>query len=549
MTADFVNIGLGFLEGLALIVSPCILPILPIILAGSLSGSKKRPIGIIIGFVVIFALFTFFSRKLVQYSGIDLNLIRHISYGILLLLGVMMLSTYLTESFNQLTQRLINTGSGFSSANNPQGGFISGVLFGSLIAIIWTPCAGPILAAIIVQIVIQKTNLLSFLTILAFGMGAAVPMFLIALFGREIMMKLTIIKTHTKLFRKLLGAIIIASVCYMVYSEGGVSVALASGAQTASTNALEDGLSNPYPAPALRGIVAWINSPPLQMSELKGKVVLIDFWTYSCINCIRTLPYVKDWYNKYHKDGLVVIGVHTPEFEFEKNLDNVKNAVAKDGILYPVALDSQFETWQNYNNQYWPAQYLIDKNGNVVYDHFGEGNDDVTENNIRFLLGLNGSAPTSVQPEAVSASMTPETYVGYARADRNTSPEAVAQNKSSIYSYPKQLSEDAWALQGAWTVMPDKIVSAAADAGLKIHFRARKVYMVLGNATHAPIKVKFLLDGEALIAHKGKDIVESELEVKNHALYEVVAMNQTASGILQVIASAPGLEVYTFTFG
>src|SRR5579862_5118600 len=382
MQADVVNIGLGFLEGFALIISPCILPILPIFLAGSLTGSKKRPFGIIIGFVLIFALFTFFSRKLLQYSGIDSNLIRDASFIILILLGVIMLSTYLTDKFGQLTRRLANTGSTFSVVNNPQGGLISGILFGGLIAIIWTPCAGPILAAVIVQTVIQKTNLLSFLTLVAFGIGAATPMLLIALFGRKIMEKLGSLKRHTTLYRKILGIIIILSVGYMIYLEGGISTAHADEINNTLPLSLQNGLATPYIAPSIDGIDAWINSEPLQINDLRGKVVLIDFWTYSCINCMRTLPYLNDWYRKYHDKGLVIIGVHTPEFDFEKNLDNVKNAVLQDGIKYPVALDSHFVTWQKYNNQYWPAHYLIDKKGYVVYTHFGEGEYDITENNI-----------------------------------------------------------------------------------------------------------------------------------------------------------------------
>ncbi len=550
MQADVVNIGLGFLEGFALIISPCILPILPIILAGSLTGSKKRPIGIITGFVFIFALFTFFSRKLVYYTGIDLNLIRHISYGILLLLAIVMLSTYLTEKFSLLTQRLANTGSTLTGVINPQGGFISGILFGGLTAIIWTPCAGPILAAVIVQTVIQKTNLMSFLVLLAFGIGAALPMLIIALFGRTIMTRMSYIKSHTTLFRKILGAIIIISIGCMIYLEVGISSAHAEGVSNDASLSLQGGLSQPYHAPAIGGIDAWINSQPLQLSELKGHVVLIDFWTYSCINCMRTLPYLNDWYAKYHDKGLIIIGVHTPEFDFEKNYNNVKNAVERDGIKYPVALDSMFVTWQNFNNQYWPAHYLIDKNGNVVYTHFGEGDYDATENNIRYLLGMKELEPavTSGKNQS-SGNETPETYLGYARAKNFSSPEAVNKNAPAQYTFPKELVSNDWALQGNWVVMPDKVVSSQKNAAIKINFHARKVYIVMGNSTDKPITVKLKLDGNNLSVNKGKDVVNSGLKVNQHTLYETIAFNQSNNGVLQVITSEPGLEVYTFTFG
>lgn len=549
MNTDVVNIGLGFLEGFALIISPCILPILPIILAGSLEGSKKRPMGIVIGFILIFTLFTFFSRTLVRYSGVDLALVRYVSYALLFLFGVVMLSTYLTELFARLTQRLANTGSRLSTANNPQGGIFSGIIFGGLVGLIWTPCAGPILAAVIVQTVIQQTTLGSFFIVLAFGVGAAVPMFIIALFGRGIMSKLTVFRNHTVLFRKILGVIIIAAVAYMLYGEGvGMSFAETQPSQ-ANTNKLIDGIT-PYPAPEIAGITAWINSPPLQMSQLKGKVVLIDFWTYSCINCIRTLPYIKDWYRKYHNNGFEVIGVHSPEFDFEKDLSNVKKAVATDGIQYPVALDNNFVTWQNFHNSYWPAHYLIDKNGNVVYQHFGEGDYATTENNIRFLLGLNETTtPANFGEEKALLSQTPETYLGFDRMDGYSSPEDIVHNKPSKYTYPLSLSADSWALQGSWNVTPQRIISAEANAGVKIHFNASKVYVVMGNSSLFPINVKVMLNGEAVVNGKGKDVVNSTITVPNNRLYEVIVLPAPTSGILELVASGPGLEVYTFTFG
>ncbi len=538
MQTDMVNIGLGFIEGFALIISPCILPILPIILAGSLAGSKKRPLGIIVGFVVIFALFTFFSRQLIEYSGINPNLIHDISYAILLLLGIMMLSSYLTEQFNLLTQRLVNTGSTLSTVNDVEGGFISGFLFGGLVALIWTPCAGPILAAVIVQTVIQQTTLTSFLILLAFGIGAGVPMLIIALFGREIMAKFRFFKMHTFLLRKLLGIVIIASVGYMIYSEGGITLSAAETNNHAAVH-LEDGLFAPYPAPAIEGITAWINSPPLKINDLKGKVVLIDFWTFSCINCIRTLPYLKTWYSKYQHDGFVIIGIHAPEFAFEKDFNNVKNAVIKDGITYPVALDNNFVTWQNYHNSYWPAHYLIDKNGNVVYTHFGEGDYDITENNIRYLLGIKESVTTPATTEPVSLAQTPETYLGYARAERFASPESVLKNTIGVYTFPAELPQDEWALEGTWKIIPDKIISISAGAAIEIHFHARNVFMVMGSAARQPLQVRVVLNNKE--AHV--------LTVNSPTLYPVVELPHSDSGILQVIATKPGLEVYTFTFG
>jgi cytochrome c biogenesis protein CcdA/thiol-disulfide isomerase/thioredoxin len=368
-----INLALALIEGLGLIISPCILPILPLMLAGSLEGSKKRPIGIICGFMFTFAIFTFFSRKLVQLSGLDSEVIRQLAFFLLIMIAITMLSSTLTEKFGYLTRKLASVGTQ-SSLNDSQSGFCGGLLFGGLIALIWTPCAGPILAAVIVQTVIQKTTIASFLILLFFALGAGIPMLLIATFGRKLMAKFGFLKQQSGTLRKVLGAIILASVGLTYYNDTHSSTTYTNTNHGlgAEQTMLINGIS-PYPAPKIDGITAWINSAPLSLAELKGKIVLIDFWTYSCINCIRTLPHLINMYAKYHNKGLIIIGVHTPEFDFEKTLANVTSAVKKDGIPYPVALDSNYVTWQNFDNKYWPAEYLIDKNGNVVYQHFGEG--------------------------------------------------------------------------------------------------------------------------------------------------------------------------------
>lgn len=554
MKSEFLTLFLGFLEGFTLILSPCILSILPIILAGSLVGSKTRSLGIIIGFMLTFALFALFARQLVQYSGIDLNLIRYIAYGLLFLLAFILLSNYLAEQFNQITQRFAAIGSVFSGSNLEERGFFRGVFLGALVAIIWTPCAGPILAAIIVQIVIQKTSIISFLTLLAFALGAAIPMFIIALYGFKIRDTFRFFKTHSVFIRKILGAIILLNIAYMISLEAGFfpsSVLNQSNIRPA--NHLENGLWRPYIAPKIGGIDTWINSSPLQLSDLKGKVVLIDFWTYSCINCIRTLPYLKSWYEQYQEKGLVIIGIHTPEFDFEKNTANVTNAVKNDGIKYPVALDNLFVTWLNFANHYWPAHYLINQQGQVVYEHFGEGDYDITENNIRFLLGIDKEKipvklPVKIKDSPLIDDITPETYLGSARANSDFSPNLIL-DRAAEYHYPKQLIVNAWGLQGIWHVSPDKISSEDSNASLKINFNARKVFIVMGNNTKKPILVKLVLNGKALIANKGKNVVNTSILVDQYSLYEALVFPQLTSGVLQLSPDAPGLEIYTFTFG
>lgn len=545
MEANWVNIILGFIEGFGLIISPCILPILPIFLAGSLTGSKKRPVGIITGFTLFFSLLVFFSHQLVHYFDIDFNWVRDLGYVILLFLGIIMLSNYLTEQFGKMTQGFTRIGNIFSTANNPEGGFWNGLLFGGITAIIWTPCAGPILAAIIVQTALQKTTIISFFTLMAFALGAAIPMFIISLYGKKIMNTFAFFKTRAALFRKFLGGLIIVSVVYMLYFEGIVvssSVTPQTGIKT--TTSLIDGLWLTYPAPPIQGIDSWINSPPLHLKDLRGKVVLIDFWTYSCINCLRSLPYIKDWYKRYHNQGLVIIGVHTPEFDFEKQLANVDAAVKKYGILYPVALDNQYVTWNNYENHYWPAHYLINKKGDVVYKHFGEGDYDITENNIRFLLGVKDlTTLSSSQNNTVAYTQTPETYLGYARANTHYSPELI-KDKTTRYHFSPKLPINAWSLEGLWQVNAEDISAEEAKAAIKIHFKARKVYAVMGNNTAKPIKIKVILSDLT-----GKKIKERILLVDKYSIYQLVAHKQFTSEYLQIIVNEPGVQFYTFTFG
>lgn len=536
MLQSIIQIALAFVEGFALIISPCILPILPIMLSASLTGNRSRPLGIISGFVITFTIFTLFSRWILQSLHLSHEYLRIISFAILILLGIMMLSDYLTEKFNIATNRLLSVGESLPSGRNGDSGFLSGLLFGGLIGIIWTPCAGPILAAVIVQVIIQHNNLMSLFTVAAFAIGAGLPMLLIALFGRRIMHHFNFFRNHASLIRKLLGVIIIASVIAMIFLPADFFLPKSQESSTSITqNSLLDGLQTSYAAPELMGNSAWINSPPLTIAQLKGKVVLIDFWTYSCINCIRTFPYLKDWYAKYHDKGLEIIGVHTPEFLFEHDLNNVKNAVAANGIKYPVVLDNDFKTWQNFQNEFWPAHYLINKEGKVVYVHFGEGDYGITENNIRFLLGIN--TPMVAKPDQVfSSQITPETYLGYDRMANFASSESVVSNRAGTYSYPAALAQDSWALRGVWTILADKIVSAGGNSAIKLHYYAKDVYAVMGSVT--PSTIKIVTAGS-----------EKKLTVSEHKLYTIIDNPVLTNAEVEIIFPNSGVEVYTFTFG
>ena len=555
---SILNLSLAFLEGLGLILSPCILPVLPILLSGSLTGSRRRPFGIITGFILTFALFTFFSRLLVSALGINLTILRYASYFLLFLFGAVMLSDSLANRFSQLTSWFATLGSRWSS-HTTQDGFGSGLILGSLVGLVWTPCAGPILAAAIVQAALQDTNLEGFLVVLFFGIGAGLPMLAIALFGRGLMNRLGFLKQHSAIIRKGLGVIILLAVTYLTLNEANLLTGTDPSSSEKKTETqqgpqaprfkLEKALETSYPAPEFAGIEAWINSPALTMASLKGKVVLVDFWTYSCVNCIRTLPYIKSWYAQYHEQGFEIVGVHTPEFEFEKDLKNVEMAVKKFGILYPVALDPKYQTWNHFKNRYWPAHFLIDKTGQVVYEHFGEGDYDVTENNIRYLLNLSGpSAKTQVEQVSHKTHLSPETYLGHYRAEAFANPER-AKGELANYKFPKVLEMDHWALEGAWLLQEEHVLAKARGAKLKLHFEAKKVFLVMGNRTGKALRARVTLNGESVGEDKGADVQNSFVEVKEHRLYELLSRRDSSPAYLQLEAQEPGIEFYVFTFG
>lgn len=548
-----IEIGLSFFEGVALIASPCILPVLPLIFSGSVEGGKKRPLGIITGFVVAFALFALLSRQLVSTLHLDLDYIKNVSLIFLALFGIVMLSEKLSAQLSQLTQKLASKGSTLSASHATSTGFFSGVFIGVFIGLVWTPCAGPILATALVQIIRQEDNLSAILLIVAFAIGAGLPMLIISLTGRKLMHKLTFLTTHAIAIRKTLGVLVLLAVIFIASGLDAKTLFSSSSIdQNLSTEQLQHGLSSPYPAPQFAKSDIWLNTPEnksLTMDSLKGKVVLIDFWTYSCINCIRTLPYINHWYEKYKDNGLVIVGVHAPEFEFEKNKDNVVAAVAKYGIKYPVALDNHLDTWTNFNNSYWPAHYLINKNGEVVYAHFGEGHYKETENNIRILLGLDRADLSESKVAHVRFRQSPETYLGYERSSGFQSPEFASHNSTKQYSLPLILSGNHWALSGKWIIQAERIVSQEPNTRLTFNFRAQYVYLVLGSTHGTPISVAVKLNGKPVGEDAGKDVKNNTVTVQEHRFYNLIEQKKSAEGSLELDIVEPGLEAYAFTFG
>jgi thiol-disulfide isomerase/thioredoxin len=293
--------------------------------------------------------------------------------------------------------------------------------------------------------------------------------------------------------------------------------------------------SNQGPAPELVGLKQWLNTEPLTMAELQGKVVLVKFWTYSCINCIRTLPYVTKWYDTYKDQGFVVLGIHTPEFAFEKVTSNVETALKRYSITYPVALDNDYKTWNAFQNQFWPAYYLIDKNGEIIYSHFGEGNYEETELAIRTLLGLEGEFTPPI-PASVNQAQTPEIYLGTLRL-KNFGGAEQPTAEEQIYAFPKKLAKNSFALEGRWQFKPEAVEHTEGYGRIRLNFNAAKVFMVAQSIE--PVTLKIYVDGKL---QKGVTVGESNL----YPLYEA---SQGGSHTMEIEFPKSGAEVFTFTFG
>ena len=546
----------ALIEGIGLILSPCILPVLPLVLATSATGGSARPFGIITGFIAAFTAFALFSRALIQQTGIDTEVIRHISLILLLGFGVILLFDALGARFMTLTENLARRGADAITKRDTGGGFTSGVLIGALIGFVWTPCAGPIMAAAIIQVVQAETNLHAAMITLMFVTGAGIPMLALSLFGRGLAHKLGGLKKHTAALRRGTGVVIIIMAA-LIWS--GADVALLTKApgnvarfDRASTELLYP-LENPYDAPAIADIEKWFNTDtPLQLADLKGKVVLIDFWTYSCINCVRTLPYVTAWYERYKDDGFVVIGVHTPEFAFEKKPENVQNALTKHGINYPVGMDNRWGTWKSFKNKYWPAHYLINKEGRVVYTHYGEGNYPIMENNIRYLLGIHAAVPgAEVNPVGKSAAgQTAETYLGTWRAKNFLPQDGLKTDADHTYAFSDSLPLHHWSLNGDWLAEKYNVTALSSGAKLRLHFKSGKVFLVMGTLDGNPVDVQIKLNGKAVSARAaGKDVKDGRLTVTHETIYELVAQNTVTDAVLEIEADRAGLQAYAFTFG
>jgi cytochrome c biogenesis protein CcdA/thiol-disulfide isomerase/thioredoxin len=544
-----VLIGIGLAAGFITAISPCVLPVLPIIFAGGATGGSRKPFAIIAGLVLSFSAFTLFGVWLLKRLGLPEDVLRDIAIGLLFLVA----ATLLFPKVEELVQRPF-----LRLTRRPGGDLGGGFLLGASLGLVFVPCAGPVLAAITVVGATQEVGARSIVLTFAYAVGAAIPMLLVAFGGRSAMNAL---RPHAHRIRQGLGVVVALTALAIAlnvdrhfqtaipgYTEAlQEKVEQSDRAQSelrkvrgntrefASSSSLRDFGE----APQLAGLTNWINSDPLMLRKLRGKVVLVDFWTYSCINCLRTLPHVKAWYRTYRNRGLVVLGVHTPEFAFEHVPGNVEGAVQRLGIKYPVALDNDYATWNAFQNQYWPAKYLVDRQGHLRYYHPGEGQYDETEARIRTLLGESAEmlpVANRLADRTPRTPLTPESYLGYARIARFAQLRQLDRDHDRFadYEFPqRELARDELAYDGTWRVGPEQIV-AGLGARLRLAFTARKVFLVLGGDGN----VRVLLDG------KQRRVVR----VNGSRLYTLLSLPKLREGLLE-LRFDPGVRGYAFTFG
>ena len=531
-------LGVAFLVGVITAVSPCAFPVLPIVFAGGASGSNRRPLAIIAGVVVGFTGSLLAVSWLLRQLGLPQDLLRNLSIALLFVVA----ATLLVPRLGQVLERPLAR---FS--RRPGGDLGGGFVLGLALGLVFVPCGGLILASIITGSASVGSGERDAMA-LVYAIGIALPMLAVAYGGRRASGGLQYFRAHAGRVRAGLGALIAVTALLITFHVDRSLANIGSWGladRIQSSCAVQKRLSgrchqessrlaNFGTAPDFQGISDWFNSKPLTLQQLRGKVVLVDFWTYSCINCLRTLPHLKAWWTTYHPAGLEIVGVHTPEFGFEAVPHNVSSATKQLGVSWPVALDPKYATWKAYRNQYWPAEYLIDKRGDIRNEHFGEGEYARTERLIRQLLGEPGPAKAELADMTPTELTTPETYLGYNRQLANYVGSKPVPDRANDYKAPKDVTQNGWALSGNWRLGPEH-TTAGRNAGLALHFHAKNVYLVMGGHGRVGVSV----DG-----HKLRTIAVRGI----NRLYTVLSRPQLLDAQLR-LSFTPGVSVYSFTFG
>ncbi|WP_320670318.1 cytochrome c biogenesis protein DipZ [Patulibacter defluvii] len=574
----------AFVAGAATALSPCVLSVLPIVLAGGATGGRRRPLGIVTGLTAAFTFAVVALVYVISALGLPDGLLRALAIAVLIGFGVVLAVPAAAARVEAALSRIAG-----GPRRRQAGGFWSGTLLGAGLGLVYAPCAGPILAAVITTSAAQSFSAGRLAVALAYGLGTAVVLYLLMLGGRRLARPLA---RRSGRFQVTMGVVmVVLGIAMAADLDQRFQTAIAADLPSflvTPTGRLEDGdalrgalrdlrqakrpgdarapIAEARPtadaggglpdlgrAPEFVGTQRWFNVPggrPLTLAGLRGWVVLIDFWTYTCINCLRTLPALKALDARYRPAGLTIVGVHSPEFPFERSAANVQAAIRRTGIRYPVAQDNDLATWDAWGNQYWPASYLIDATGHVRWTHFGEGAEEEKERAVRQLLEAAGRRlPRPVGrfrvPRAASGVTTPETYLGSARI--RTVEDATNPGVHEYGPLPAGLPADAMALGGRWRLEDDR-ATALVGARIGLRFRARRVYLVL-SSERPGARVGVRLDGRPIAAaDAGPDVHGGAVAVGPQRLYELVDRPSVADGRLE-LELPPGVSGYAFTFG
>jgi len=571
---------LAYLGGVLTILSPCILPVLPFVFARSDQPFVRSGLPLLAGMALTFAIVATLAAVgggwAVQANAIG----RWVALALLALFALTLIFPALSD---RMTRPLVALGSRLTEKTGQQRGIGSSLLLGVATGLLWAPCAGPILGIIFTTAALNGAHASTTLLLLAYALGAATSLALALLAGGKIFARMKKSLGAGEWIKKSLGVLVLVGVAAIAL---GLDTRVLARLSTAQTSGIESRLASLLGVegmdqttkietrngqlvlpvigdlPPLDGIGPWINSAPLTREQLKGKVVVIDFWTYSCINCLRSIPHVRAWYDRYKDDGLVVIGVHAPEFAFEREFANVQKAVADLGIRYPVALDNDWKLWRALKNNYWPAHYFIDAQGRIRYYHHGEGSYEESERVIRQLLAEAGHPPsmrmagaTANEAAELAASgkvQSPETYIGYARADRFVSPGGQTKEQAKDYAIPAQLQLNQWGLGGRWSVGRQAATSLGAGGKIAFRFHARDLHLVLGPAEGGkPIRFRITIDGRAPGPDAGGDVkADGSGVVTEERLYQLVRLKGDVTDHSFTIEFLdPGVRAFSFTFG
>ncbi|WP_322013665.1 cytochrome c biogenesis protein DipZ [Paraburkholderia sp. J12] len=583
----------AWLGGVLTILSPCILPVLPFVFARTGQPFVRSGLPLLAGMAVAFSAVGALAAVGGGWAVAANQYARYVALALIAVFGVALLLPSLAE---RLARPVVALGARLSAPGDdpqrPPAGVAASLLLGVATGMLWAPCAGPILGLILTGAALQGASVHTSLLLLAYAAGAATSLALALAAGGRVFAAMKRSLGVSEWIRRVLGVAVLAGVAAIaLHLDTGVltrlslagtnqleqtlldrfhpaAAAAASGSMQAAPSlqaaqpASADALPVEGTLPSLDGAVQWLNSPPLTPAALRGKVVLVDFWTYSCINCLRALPYVKAWADKYRAAGLVVIGVHAPEFAFEKDIGNVRRAVSDLKIDYPVAIDNQYAIWRAFDNQYWPAHYFVDAQGRIRHHHFGEGNYQESEQVIRQLLTEAGARdlPTGFvddtgsgaeAPPAMEDVRSPETYLGYERAHGFASPGAPVADEPHVYAAgPLDLNQ--WALAGSWTLGAEHTDLDRAGGAIVYRFHARDLHLVLGpGADGRPVRLRVTIDGQPPGDSHGADVdAEGNGTVTGQRLYQLIRQHGTiVDHTFEIRFLDPGVQAFSFTFG